>query len=43
MEDKKFIAAIAGAIFTYIQMEQQPLPPTPEGKPKLQVNQPQVS
>jgi len=43
MEDKKLIAAIVGAITTYIQMEQQPTSVTPESKPKLQVSRLQVS
>jgi len=43
MEDKKLIAAILGAIITYIQMEQQPLPVTPESKPKPQASRLQVS
>lgn len=43
MEDKKLIAAILGAIAAYIQTEQQPLPVTPESKPKPQISRLQVS
>ena len=43
MEDKKLIAAILGAIILYIQMEQQPLPVTPESKPKPQLSRLHIS
>ena len=43
MEDKKLIAAILGAITTYIQIEGQSLSVNPGLKPKPQVSRLQVS